>query len=1132
MRSSIEEDADLHDLIESTAAVIFLGTPHRGSQELAAMGEFVRHIASTFRMETASAILDALGLKSTDLERVQEFFSALWQKYDFRVKTFQEGLGLTGINLGVLGNKVVPDYSSTIGNHRERAESLQASHKDMCRFTGFNDPNYRKFVGELRFIYHSIDELGARQIRKVMSKKYPGSAASMISSTKESIGPLLNASVSIDKACLQSLWFPSIFNRHRNLETPAERTCTWLFEHPLYQDWQLGRKREAHQGLLWLKGNPGTGKSVLMKEAFRRAIESQAAQDQLTAAFFFNAKGTVMEACELGMLRSLLFQLLAKDRTSLRLLRELYEQRTMYAMQNSQVEWDEQELQKIFRSAFVSPAEVSVKRTVIFIDALDECDANELRQIVYFWREMTRIAHSNGLMLDICMSSRHFPSIGISGCPEIVMEHHNCPDIATYVAQRFGLGDLQQDPQWQLLRNKILEKASGVFLWTVLVVDDVLSEWDDGKKISFLLKKVDSIPSVLKELFLQMFAKVTSTDQQLTVRLFEWALFAVRPLRLHEWHHILAFIRYPAPNSLAEWRNSDYHTETDEQLEKQIRRISRGLLEVSRACTDDIMNANLDTESICAGAGSLTVDHGETRIVQVIHESVHDLFSSGDGFRALGGLHSPDGGSHLSIMSMCLDYLKIKELDALVEARTQARRRAQVKVAPDKMSGNDNVPRDNSGLSLVASTGADRRPQKFEKQQGLGIILPGENGGFDRSAVFEVLKMSHQEAAGVDIHDWMEINDNILDGMLPKPSSHTTSPPSASAISQILEDYPALLSYATSELFTHAQNAHNNGRLLDNVLHRLYDLGTWERWKTLKEDVPQHLTLEQYVWNIGLGALPLMRPWAESTMFSQQQVIDRCESRSAWHTTSPKLLPSTPKQVGKGSSSVASFSSAGSHIGPVFEESTYSHFSGAIAASPQAPWLSGSHGSEDDEARMCPVPGCGQLYRDLNAHMLSHASERAFKCPISTCEYHKRGFGRKFDRNRHILSYHFRAEIFCGFCPVFQGKNKSFSRADIFKRHLISIHGVERTYWGQFHASALAMREQNVCKPEQGINGKCNLCEVHFKNPQLLYEHFDDCVIRTIRNQHPNYLQSQESENEEKNSCFRCKVLQIKVSLL
>ena len=125
---------------------------------MAGIGETVRRVASTIlKMDTSPAALNALGLKTTDLERCQESFSKLWRDYDFTVKTFQEGLGLTGVNIGPLSNKVVPDYSSTLGDARERAETLQANHMSMCRFTGREDPNYRKVSGELRHIYSSIE---------------------------------------------------------------------------------------------------------------------------------------------------------------------------------------------------------------------------------------------------------------------------------------------------------------------------------------------------------------------------------------------------------------------------------------------------------------------------------------------------------------------------------------------------------------------------------------------------------------------------------------------------------------------------------------------------------------------------------------------------------------------------------------------------------------------------------------------------------------------------------------------------------------------------------------------------------------------------------------------------------------
>lgn len=42
----------------------------------------------------------------------------------------------------------------------------------------------------------------------------------------------------------------------------------------------------------------------------------------------------------------------------------------------------------------------------------------------------------------------------------------------------------------------------------------------------------------------------------------------------------------------------------------------------------------------------------------------------------------------------------------------------------------------------------------------------------------------------------------------------------------------------------------------------------------------------------------------------------------------------------------------------------------------------------DEESRekgMCPIEGCGRVFKDLKAHMLTHQSERPEKCPITTC---------------------------------------------------------------------------------------------------------------------------------------------------
>ncbi|KAH7316958.1 hypothetical protein B0I35DRAFT_451752 [Stachybotrys elegans] len=655
-QSSTSTDASLRNVVESTAAVIFLGTPHRGSLDLAALGEYVRSFVSTFRMETTPALLDALGLKTTDLERAQQAFSLAWQTYDFQVKSFQESLPMSKKGLGPLAAKVVPDYSSSIGDHRERAETLQGNHKEICRFSSHDDPNYRKVAGEIRTIYNSISKLDADKAYQQTLAQHARPVASEAPSIKQlkDLGGYDMSDAQL--LALQSLWSPGLHARHQKINKPAANTCSWLFQHELYRNWLNEETRDENFGLLWIKGKPGTGKSVLMKEAFQQALRQRAGPDCLTAGFFFKS-----------LWRSLLHQLLLKDRKSLEKFCTLFREKDLlwtHAANPGAVAWEKDQPKKVF----------------VFIDALDECSAGTVRLQAWLWRDATIDAHKNGVHLNVCISSRHFPSITLRNCPEIIVEHHNQLDIANYVEHKLRVGITSEGRKWEQLRDCILRKSTGVFLWAVLVVDDILRKWDEGKEIQFLMKQVDIVPSALESLFAEMLSSLEPQAREFTQRLFQWAVLTTVPLRVYEWYHILAFIRHPPPSSLAEWRASDEFIENDEQLERVIRTASRGLLEVSREQTDDIRDQDPDAISILAKAGSLNLESGDTRVIQTIHESVREFFLSGKGFLALYDyVYSwpppPDliryfiGKGHLSIMHTCLNYIHIKELDALVEAR-------------------------------------------------------------------------------------------------------------------------------------------------------------------------------------------------------------------------------------------------------------------------------------------------------------------------------------------------------------------------------------------------------------------------------------------------------------------------------
>lgn len=183
------------------------------------------------------------------------------------------------------------------------------------------------------------------------------------------------------------------------------------------------------------------------------------------------------------------------------------------------------------------------------------------------------------------------------------------------------------------------------------------------------------------------------------------------------------------------------------------------------------------------------------------------------------------------------------------------------------------------------------------------------------------------------------------------------------------------------------------------------------------------------------------------------------------------------------------------------------------APASSTPNRSGSGDSPDEPAggQKCPYPECGRVLRDLAAHMLTHQAERPEKCPVPSCVYHTKGFARKYDKNRHALT-HYRGTLICPLCPT-KGENNVesvFSRADVFKRHLASVHSVETSTGPQTNgedapsaAAATEMSASMMSRPVADPNtlqnqGRCSICNAYHPYAQEFYEHLDECVLAAL----------------------------------
>ena len=344
-------------------------------------------------------------------------------------------------------------------------------------------------------------------------------------------------------------------------------TCEWLLHQSEYRDWLDDSKFSRNHGFLWIKGKPGTGKSTLMKFTLAH-IERTMSSDIVRISFFFNARGHAIERSTIGAYKSLLFQLLEK----LPRLQHLLDALSLPAAPN---EWNPEVLKATFRSAV---EDLKCRHLVCFVDALDECPEDQARDMVEFVESLCQTAASKIMPLHICFSSRHYPHISIGVGLQLILDDQegHANDITSYVASRLKI---RKTKQAQDIKDQVIGKASGIFLWVVLVVHILNKEYDSGK-IHKLQKRLQELPTRLDELFTDLLMRDTENPEVLLLCL-QWILYAQRPLRREEFY--FAMLSGQDPLSLTAW---DPEEVTLQDMERLVLSSSKGLVEVTQPSKD------------------------------------------------------------------------------------------------------------------------------------------------------------------------------------------------------------------------------------------------------------------------------------------------------------------------------------------------------------------------------------------------------------------------------------------------------------------------------------------------------------------------------------------------------------------
>ncbi|PVH69241.1 hypothetical protein DL98DRAFT_400135, partial [Cadophora sp. DSE1049] len=429
------------------------------------------------------------------------------------------------------------------------------------------------------------------------------------------------------KSLLDSLRFAQIDARQMTIKAAHAKTCRWLLKSEQYLDWLDTIKVGEHHGFLWIKGKAGTGKSTLMKFTLVNARRTM--KDHIVLSFFFNARGEDMEKSTIGTYRSLLLQLLER----LPALQSIFDSLSLSSSSfRADHQWNVESLKTLLEQAIRSLGDNFV---VCLIDALDECEEEQVRDMIQFFEHIGDLAISNGIRFQVCFSSRHYPYITIRNGLELELggqrgHRGHSHDITNYVETELQIGKSKLAQQ---IRVELQEKASGIFMWVVLVVR-ILNKESDRGQVHTLRRKLREIPGDLHELFRDILTRDTHNKDGL-VLCIQWILFAKQPLSPEQLYH--AILSGVDPEVVAEW---DPEEITKDVVKRFILDSSKGLAEVTAS---------------------------KNQRVQFIHESVRDFLLNENGlgkiWPELGS--NFQGQSHERLKQCCFNYISIDVITPL-----------------------------------------------------------------------------------------------------------------------------------------------------------------------------------------------------------------------------------------------------------------------------------------------------------------------------------------------------------------------------------------------------------------------------------------------------------------------------------
>jgi hypothetical protein len=276
----------------------------------------------------------------------------------------------------------------------------------------------------------------------------------------------------------------------------------WVLDNTTFQHW----RQDPHSRLLWVKGDPGKGKTMLLCGIVNE-LHSSLPNNALLSYFFCQATESRINNAT-AVLRGLLYMLVVQQPSLVSHIRKRHDQAGKVLFENTNA-WVA--LTEIFANVLRDPR---LRNTYLIIDALDECVTDKLKLLGFitthssasqrvkwivsgrdwlgFEAQLERAGHKVRLSIELNAKSEATTALAVF--------------IQQKVDQLAQKGQYEAEIQHAVLQH-LMSNANGTFLWVTLACQDLAST-----PKSNVLEKLASFPPGLDPLYKRMLRQVIELD--------------------------------------------------------------------------------------------------------------------------------------------------------------------------------------------------------------------------------------------------------------------------------------------------------------------------------------------------------------------------------------------------------------------------------------------------------------------------------------------------------------------------------------------------------------------------------------------------------------------------------------------